>query len=71
MAHENTKKRMSEPHDLIPLGLHFDVLATNALPQKTFKTSEKLDVNDERVAISTFPRRTPIRISIFISKKRT
>jgi cyclase len=55
MAHENTKKRMSEPHDLIPLGLHFDASATNALPQKTFKTREKLDVNGERVAIAHVP----------------
>src|SRR3984885_7471805 len=45
VAHENTKKRMSEPHDLPVLyrgpdgglaGLHFDPSPVEALPQQTF-----------------------------------
>src|ERR1700681_3103625 len=32
LAHENTKKRMSEPHDLPVLGLHFDPSLAEALP---------------------------------------
>ena len=45
LAHENTKKRMSEPHDLPVLyrgsngalaGLHFDPSPAEALPQQTF-----------------------------------
>src|SRR5947209_8516518 len=46
LAHENTKKRMSEPHDLPVLyrgpdgalaGLHFDLSPAEALPQQTFR----------------------------------
>ena len=33
LAHENTKKRMSEPHDLPVLGLHFPPSPAEALPQ--------------------------------------
>ncbi|MFZ1033358.1 MAG: MBL fold metallo-hydrolase, partial [Candidatus Acidiferrales bacterium] len=51
LAHENTKKRMSEPHDLPVLlrapdgaliGLHFDPSPAEALPQETFSDSYKL-----------------------------
>jgi cyclase len=51
LAHENTKKRMSEPHDLPVLyrdsdgtltGLHFDPSPAEALPQQTFLASYKL-----------------------------
>src|SRR5580704_10269152 len=51
LAHENTKKRMSEPHDLPVLyrgpdgalaGLHFDPSPAEALPQQTFTDSYKL-----------------------------
>src|SRR5258705_2363758 len=51
LAHENTKKRMSEPHDLPVLyrgadgvlaGLHFDPSPAEALPQQTFATSHQL-----------------------------
>jgi cyclase len=56
LAHENTKKRMSEPHDLPVLyrgadgalaGLHFDRSPTEALPQQTFATSYQLRANGE------------------------
>ena len=55
-AHENTKKRMSEPHDLPVLyrgqdgalaGLHFDPSPAEALPQQTFRTTYKLQANGE------------------------
>src|SRR5271154_1032243 len=51
LAHENTKKRMSEPHDLPVLlrapngaliGLHFDPSPAEALPQETFSDSYEL-----------------------------
>src|SRR6266513_2164577 len=51
LAHENTKKRMSEPHDLPVLyrgpdgtlhDLHFDPSPAEALPQQTFPDSYKL-----------------------------
>jgi cyclase len=56
LAHENTKKRMSEPHDLPVLyrgadgalaGLHFDPSPAEALPQQTFATSYELRANGE------------------------
>jgi glyoxylase-like metal-dependent hydrolase (beta-lactamase superfamily II) len=60
LAHENTKKRMSEPHDLPVLyraadgtlaGLHFDPSPAEALPQQTFASSHKLQGNGETLAL--------------------
>jgi glyoxylase-like metal-dependent hydrolase (beta-lactamase superfamily II) len=60
LAHENTKKRMSEPHDLPVLykgadgalaGLHFDPSPAEALPQQTFATSYQLEANGETLAL--------------------
>ncbi len=63
LAHENTKKRMSEPHDLPVLyiddqtvyspasGLHFDPSPVEALPQQTFAVSYKLQANGETLAL--------------------
>jgi cyclase len=56
LAHENTKKCMSEPHDLPVLyggadgalaSLHFDPSPAEALPQQTFATSYQLRANGE------------------------
>jgi glyoxylase-like metal-dependent hydrolase (beta-lactamase superfamily II) len=60
LAHENTKKRMSEPHDLPVLyrgpdgelaGLHFDPSPMEGLPQQAFATSYKLQANGETLAL--------------------
>jgi glyoxylase-like metal-dependent hydrolase (beta-lactamase superfamily II) len=60
LAHENTKKRMSEPHDLPVLyrgadgalaGLHFDPSPAEALPRQTFATSYQLQANGETLAL--------------------
>jgi cyclase len=60
LAHENTKKRMSEPHDLPVLyrlssgalaGLHFDPSPVEALPQQTFRTTYKLQANGESLEL--------------------
>ena len=60
LAHENTKKRMSEPHDLPVLyrgpdgalaSLHFDPSPAEALPQQTFADSYKLQANGEALAL--------------------
>jgi cyclase len=60
LAHENTKKRMSEQHDLPVLyrgadgalaGLHFDPSPAEALPQQTFATSYHLQANGETLAL--------------------
>jgi cyclase len=47
LAHENTKKRMSEAQDIPILGIHFDPSPAEALPQKTFTSSYKLEANGE------------------------
>src|SRR5271169_899852 len=60
LAHENTKKDMSEPHDLPVLyrapdgalaSLHFDPSPAEALPQQTFASSYKLQANGETLAL--------------------
>jgi cyclase len=60
LAHENTKRRMSEPHDLPVLyrgsdgalaGLHFDPSPVEALPQQTFADSYKLQANGETLVL--------------------
>jgi len=64
LAHENTKKRMSEPHDLPVLyrgpdgalsGLHFDPSPVESLPQQTFAASYKLHANGETLALQHVP----------------
>jgi cyclase len=54
LAHENTKKRMSESHDVPVLGLHFDASPADALPQQTFATSHKLKANGESLVLEHF-----------------
>src|SRR5580698_8500198 len=60
IAHENTKKRMSEPHDLPVLyrgadgalaSLHFDPSSAEALPQQSFANSYQLRANGEILAL--------------------
>src|SRR6202521_886579 len=60
LAHENTKKRMTEPHDLPVLyrgpngalvDVHVDPSPVEALPQQTFRASYKLQANGETLAL--------------------
>jgi glyoxylase-like metal-dependent hydrolase (beta-lactamase superfamily II) len=60
LAHENTKTRMSQPHDLpvlyrgpngILAGLHFDPSPVEALPQETFADGYTLQANGETLAL--------------------
>ena len=55
LAHENTRKRMSEAHELAVLGLKFPPSPAAALPQQTFKESFKMQVNGESLAMAHFP----------------
>src|ERR1700722_16107389 len=64
LAHENTKKRMSNPHDLPVLyrgpngvlaGFHFGPSPAEALPQETFSDSYKLQANGETLALQHVP----------------
>src|ERR1700686_4898036 len=60
LAHENTKKRMSEPHDkgILYMGaeggqadLHFDPSPAESFPKQTFAASYKLQANGETLAL--------------------
>jgi cyclase len=78
LAHENTKKRMSEPHDLPVLyrgadgalaGLHFDPSPAEALPQETFAASYKLQANGETLALQhVAPAHTDTDIYVHFEK---
>ena len=78
LAHENTKKRMSEPHDLPVLyrgadgalaGLHFDPSPAEALPQQTFLDNYKLHANGETLALQHFaPAHTDSDIYVHFQK---
>jgi cyclase len=68
LAHENTKKRMSEPHDLPVLyrgpngalvDVHVPPSPVEALPQQTFRASYKL--NQENCGKELTPARKPTR----------
>jgi cyclase len=77
LAHENTKKRMSEPHDLPvyrrPNGalvdVHVDPLPVEALPQQTFRASYKLQANGETLTLQHFaPAHTDGNIYVHFEK---
>ena len=53
LAHENTKKRLSEAHDL--LGMHFPPSPANALPTQTFAATQKMQVNGENLSLAYMP----------------
>src|SRR5690349_23733696 len=69
LAHENTKKRMSEAHDLLVLNLHFPPSPADALPTQTFATTHKQQANRETPAIAhAAPAHTDTDIFIHYDK---
>src|ERR1700686_287370 len=69
LAHENTKKRMSEAHDLPVMGLHFEPSPAEALPQETFASSHKLQANGETLTLQHFaPAHTDTDIYVLFQK---
>jgi glyoxylase-like metal-dependent hydrolase (beta-lactamase superfamily II) len=59
VAHENTRRRLSEPHDL--LGMHFDPAPAAALPTQTFAQFRDLKVevppgSEEYIDLGYLPR---------------
>jgi glyoxylase-like metal-dependent hydrolase (beta-lactamase superfamily II) len=55
VAHENTKKRMSETHTLAVLNLTFPPSPAEALPQQTFAQNHKIMMNGETVSLVHVP----------------
>ena len=53
LAHENTKKRLSEPHVL--LGMHFAPSPANALPTQTFTATHRMQANGENLVLGYIP----------------
>jgi glyoxylase-like metal-dependent hydrolase (beta-lactamase superfamily II) len=53
LAHENTKKRLSEPHDL--LGMHFEPSPADALPTDTFADRRAITVNGDQIILAYVP----------------
>ena len=55
VAHENTKRRMGEPHHLPMLELDVPPSPAAALPQRVFKESWKHEANGEKLEVSHLP----------------
>jgi cyclase len=53
VAHENTRTRLSEPHEL--LGMRFNPVPAGALPTETFAQSHTLKANGEQVNLGYIP----------------
>ncbi|HKW63576.1 MAG TPA: MBL fold metallo-hydrolase [Candidatus Acidoferrum sp.] len=69
LAHENTKKRMSEAHDLLVLNLHFPASPAETLPAQTFAAKHKLQANGETLALEhVAPAHTDTDIFIHFEK---
>ena len=67
IAHENTRKRLMEPHDL--LGTHFPPAPAAELPTQTFR-GVTLNANGEQIDLRMFRRPTPTPTSWSISQGR-
>jgi glyoxylase-like metal-dependent hydrolase (beta-lactamase superfamily II) len=67
LAHENTRKRLTETHEL--LGMTFKPAPANALATQTFKDSYELQTNGEAIAlVYVLPAHTDTDISIHYTK---
>lgn len=53
IAHDNTRKRLMEPHQL--LGMHFPPVPSAELPTQTFPVGLKLNINGEQVDLRHVP----------------
>jgi glyoxylase-like metal-dependent hydrolase (beta-lactamase superfamily II) len=69
LAHENTKKRMSEPQTIPILNVHFPASPADALPQQTFGSKHKLQANGDTLALEHFsPAHTDSDIYVHFEK---
>jgi glyoxylase-like metal-dependent hydrolase (beta-lactamase superfamily II) len=67
IAHENTKTRLMQPHDL--LGMHFDPAPSAELPTQTFASGLTLNANGEQTHLSHVPpAHTDTDIFVFFPK---
>jgi len=69
LAHENSKTRMSEPHEIAVLGLNVPASPMDALPQQTFKDTHQLTANGENLHLAHFaPAHTDTDIYVHFEK---
>ncbi|HEX9366262.1 MAG TPA: MBL fold metallo-hydrolase [Vicinamibacterales bacterium] len=67
IAHENTRTRLMEPHDL--MGMHFDPAPSGALPTQTFAAGLTLNANGEQTDLRhVAPAHTDTDIFVFFPK---
>jgi cyclase len=67
IAHENTKKRLMQSHDV--LGMHFDPAPTAALPTQTFASGLTLNANGEQINLRHIPpAHTDTDVLVFFPK---
>ena len=55
IAHENTRKRMSEKHTMPVINMTIPPSPADALPQQTFGQSHKITMNGEIISLVYFP----------------
>jgi glyoxylase-like metal-dependent hydrolase (beta-lactamase superfamily II) len=69
LAHENTRRRMAQPHDSATLGLHIPVSPVDAMPSQTFTIAQKLSANGEILMLQYFqPAHTDTDIYVHFHK---
>jgi cyclase len=67
IAHDNTRNRLMEPHDL--LGMHFDPAPSAAMPTQTFPVSVTLNANGEQIDVrKVAPAHTDTDVFVFFPK---
>src|SRR6185295_12459830 len=67
IAHENTRKRLMEPHDLF--GMHFEPVPSDALPTQTFPVKVTLNANGEQIDVRHLPpAHTDTDVFVFFPK---
>jgi cyclase len=69
LAHDNTRKRLNEPHDL--LGMHFEPVTPSARPTATFRTTHTVEANGEFIELGYFaPAHTDTDIYVRFPKAK-
>ena len=53
LAHDNTRKRLNEPHDL--MGMHLEPVPPSARPTETFRASKTIQANGDSLELAYFP----------------
>jgi cyclase len=69
LAHENTKKRMTQPHEMAVMNLKLPAFPPEAWPQQTFHDNYKVQANSETMALIYMPpAHTDTDIYIYFQK---